>query len=41
MTKNDTVTSYFERISQIRDQLKAIDEQLSDKELVVVERVVL
>ena len=36
MTKNDTVASYFVRISQIRDQLKAIKEQASKKELVVV-----
>lgn len=34
MTKIDTVASYFMRISQLRDQLKAIDEIVSDKELV-------
>lgn len=33
MTKNDTMASYFIKISQIRDQLKAIDEEVSDKEL--------
>ena len=36
MTKNDTVASYFVKISQIRDQLKYINEEVSDKELVVV-----
>jgi len=35
MTKNDIVASCFVRISKIRDQLKVIDEQVSDKELVV------
>lgn len=34
MTKNDYMVSYFMRISQLRDQLQAIDENISDKELV-------
>eukprot|EP00253_Pinus_taeda_P027514 PITA_27514 len=36
MTKNNNLASYFVRISQLGDQLKAIDEQVSDKELVAV-----
>jgi len=36
MTKNDIVASYFVKISQIRDQLKAIGEEVSDKELVAM-----
>ena len=32
MTKNDIVASYFIRISQLRDQLKSIDEIVLDKE---------
>lgn len=34
------LASYFVKISQIRDQLKAIDEKASNKELVVVALVV-
>ena len=34
MTINDTIASYFMRTSQLRDQLQAIDEIISDKELV-------
>lgn len=34
MTNNDIVASYFMKLSQITDQLKAIDEQISKKELV-------
>jgi len=34
ITNYDTVSSYFIRISQVRDQLQAIDEVISEKELV-------
>ena len=36
MTKNDTMASYFVKISQIRDEFKAIEEEVSDKEFVVI-----
>eukprot|EP00253_Pinus_taeda_P017549 PITA_17549 len=36
MTNIDTMASYFVRISQLRDQRNAIDEEVLDKELVVV-----
>ena len=31
---DDSITSYFVRISQLRDQLKSIEEIISEKELV-------
>jgi len=34
MNDNDSITSYFVRISQLRDQLQAIEEITSEKELV-------
>jgi hypothetical protein len=34
MNDEDSITSYFVRISQLRDQLKAIEEIISEKELV-------
>lgn len=34
MTRNDTIASYFMKISQLRDQLQVIDEVISEKELV-------
>jgi hypothetical protein len=34
MNDDDNITSYFVRISQLRDQLQAIEEIISDKELV-------
>jgi hypothetical protein len=34
MNNDDTITSYFVRISQLRDQLQAIEEIISEKELV-------
>jgi hypothetical protein len=34
MTKDDTVASYFVRISQLRDQLQAIEEVIPEKEIV-------
>jgi putative lipoic acid-binding regulatory protein len=34
MNDDDNITSYFVRISQLRDQLKAIEEIISEKELV-------
>jgi S-adenosylmethionine synthetase len=34
MNDDDSVTSYFVRISQLRDQLQAIEEIISEKELV-------
>lgn len=34
MTNDDTVASYFVKISQIRDQLQAIDEVILEKKLV-------
>jgi hypothetical protein len=36
MTKDDTISSYFVRISQLRDQLQAIDEAIPDKEIVTI-----
>jgi hypothetical protein len=36
MTKDDTVTSYFVRFSQLRDQLQAIEEVVLEKELVTI-----
>jgi hypothetical protein len=33
MNDDDSITSYFVRISQLRDQLKAIEEIISEKEL--------
>ena len=36
MTKDDIVSSYFLRISRIRDELQAIDEVVPNKELVIV-----
>lgn len=36
MTKDDTVSSFFVRISRIRDGIKAIDEVVLEKELVIV-----
>jgi hypothetical protein len=35
MTKADTVVTFFMKISEIRDQLSAIGETISDKELVL------
>ena len=35
MTKDDIVPSFFVRISRIRDELQAIDELVSEKELVI------
>jgi hypothetical protein len=34
MNDDDIITSYFVRISQLRDQLQAIEEIISEKELV-------
>lgn len=34
MTRNDIIASYFMRVSQLRDQLQAIDEIIPEKELV-------
>jgi hypothetical protein len=34
MNDDDNITSYFMRISQLRDQLQAIEEIISEKELV-------
>jgi hypothetical protein len=34
MNDDDNITSYFVRISQLRDQLQAIEEIISEKELV-------
>jgi hypothetical protein len=34
MNDDDSITSYFVRISQLRDQLQSIEEIISDKELV-------
>jgi hypothetical protein len=34
MTKDDTISSYFVRISQLRDQLQAIEESILEKEVV-------
>jgi hypothetical protein len=34
MSKDDTVASYFVRISQLRDQLQAIEEVIPEKEIV-------
>jgi hypothetical protein len=34
MNDDDTITSYFVRISQLRDQLQVIEEIISEKELV-------
>jgi hypothetical protein len=34
MNDDDNITSYFVRISQLRDQLKSIEEIMSEKELV-------
>jgi hypothetical protein len=34
MNDDDNITSYFVRISQLRDQLQAIEEITSEKELV-------
>jgi hypothetical protein len=34
MNDDDSITSYFVRISQLRDQLQAIEEIASEKELV-------
>jgi hypothetical protein len=34
MNDDDSITSYFVRISQLRDQLQAIEETISEKELV-------
>jgi hypothetical protein len=36
MNDDDNITSYFLRISQLRDQLQAIEEIISEKELVNV-----
>jgi putative lipoic acid-binding regulatory protein len=36
MNDDDSITSYFVRISQLRDQLQAIEEIISEKELVNV-----
>jgi putative lipoic acid-binding regulatory protein len=37
MNDDDNITSYFVRISQLRDQLQAIEEIISEKELVNIE----
>jgi hypothetical protein len=34
MTNDDTIASYFVRISQLRDQLQAIEEAIIEKEVV-------
>ena len=34
MNEDDNITSYFEKISQLRDQLQVIEEIISKKELV-------
>jgi hypothetical protein len=36
MNEDDIITSYFVRISQLRDQLQAIEEIISEKELVSI-----
>ena len=33
---NDTIVSYFMRISQLRDQIQTIDELISNKELLII-----
>jgi hypothetical protein len=38
MNDDDNITSYFVRISQLRDQLQAIEEIISEKELVNIVR---
>jgi hypothetical protein len=34
MNDDDSITSYFVKISQLRDQLQAIEEIISEKELI-------
>ena len=36
MTMDDTISSYFVRISQLRDQLQAINEAVLDKEIMII-----
>jgi len=36
MTRDDTISSYFVRISRIRDELQTIDEVVPEKELIIV-----
>jgi hypothetical protein len=36
MTKDDTISSYFVRISQLRDQIQAINEVFLDKEIMII-----
>jgi hypothetical protein len=36
MTKDDTIASYFMRISQLRDQLQVIDETIHHIEIVII-----
>jgi hypothetical protein len=36
MTKDDTITTFFMKISEIRYQLDAIGETITDKELVMI-----
>jgi putative lipoic acid-binding regulatory protein len=36
MTKDDTIASYFVKISQLRDQLQAIEEAIPEKEVVSI-----
>ena len=38
MNDDDSITSYFVRISQLRDQLQAIEDITSEKELVNIVR---
>jgi hypothetical protein len=38
MTKADTISTFFMNISEIRDQLGAIGETTTDKELVMITR---
>jgi len=36
MTKNDTIATYFMKVSQIKDQLVAINENIDDSELTTI-----
>ena len=36
MNDDDSITTYFVRISQLRDQLQAIEEVISEKELISI-----
>jgi hypothetical protein len=38
MTKDDTITTFFMKISEIKDQLGAIGETITDRELLMITR---